>query len=152
MLLRNLLLLDFDGVLNIHSDSYRTLDVRWGMSGERIEFHLVQRIRWLLEQCPDLELVICSCWNYDSAIRELKRHNFSQETKIGYVNGALDKGRNILDFLKKEPKYNEVFLLDDEAPAFEWIKKEIEIELIHVNRNIGVSQDDIDRIIKKIKR
>ena len=58
ILMRNILMLDIDGVLNIISNSYATAKHQDNL----VEAHLVERLNYLCRKIDILEIVISSSW------------------------------------------------------------------------------------------
>ena len=79
------LYIDVDGVLNIHSDSYRTYDNCWSRFFPffgRMEGHLVRRLDFLCSKLNLANLFLISNWNLDDAKEELSRLGFSYSNKL----------------------------------------------------------------------
>lgn len=110
--------LDIDGVLNIHSTSYKTLscdnDSIHKCKTCRMEYHLVKRLEYLMGKV-DAYIVLISAWDIDSAKQCFMEHNFKYYdrilTKIGNVN--ISRVEVILDFIDQN-NITDFAVFDDE--------------------------------------
>ena len=63
--MKKIIFLDVDGVLNIFSESYMTnyveYDNRFKFSINRLEFHLVKRLEYIIKN-TDAYIVVCYGW------------------------------------------------------------------------------------------
>jgi len=66
--MNKVIFLDVDGVLNIHSESYRTNDIahyyHFPTDIIRLEFRLVKRLEYIIDK-TNADMVVCSGWGID---------------------------------------------------------------------------------------
>lgn len=72
----NLIFLDIDGVMNMYGSSSRTFMKPYG---QHIEPHLTQRLNYICEIVPNLEIVISSSWRSD--MEDLQKQMIEQGFK-----------------------------------------------------------------------
>ena len=114
--MNKILFLDVDGVLNImsstyHSHSYTTLGT------DPIEPHLANRLEFILERVPDLEIIVSSSWGTKQLIRKLEQMRFKYINRIvgRTPRTKQHRGEQILDWLKVNPECDYTVLEDEIA-------------------------------------
>lgn len=113
-----IIFLDIDGVLNIHSTSYKTLscdnDSRHKCKICRMEYHLVKRLEYIIDK-SDAYIVLISAWDIDSAKLCLLEHNFKYYDRILTKIGDVYTSRTevVLDFITQN-NITDFAVFDDE--------------------------------------
>lgn len=114
--MNKVIFLDVDGVLNIHSESYRTNDVKYDYHFPtditRLEFHLVKRLEYIIDQ-TDADIVLCSGWGMDALKEVLYTVKFKHIDKIIDEVDPTDRVKSILKYVK-EYNVTDYIVLDDE--------------------------------------
>lgn len=148
-ILRNkpIIFLDIDGVLNIHSTSYKTLscdnDSRHKCMTCRMEYHLVKRLEYLIDK-TDAYIILISAWDIDSAKLCLLEHNFKYYdrilTKIGSVNTS--RVEVILDFVTQN-NITDFAVFDDELIDLYLVPGKYRQAFIQVDMCQGLSDSNV---------
>ena len=87
-----ILFLDVDGVLNLFGDSFRSF--KRGDSNP-LESIQVRRLEYILENVPDLNIVVSSSWDQDTLIAKLLKFRFKYISRIiGRTPRAYQDGFN----------------------------------------------------------
>lgn len=94
-----ILFLDVDGVLNLFGDSFRSF--KRGDSNP-LEDILVRRLEYILENVPDLNIVVSSSWGQDTLIEKLIKHQFK------YISRIIDRTPRVVrgDFDEETKRYS----------------------------------------------
>ena len=74
-----ILFLDVDGVLNLFGDSFRSFKRE---DSNPLELIQVQRLEYILEKVPDLNIVVSSSWSQDTLIEKLLKYRFKYISRI----------------------------------------------------------------------
>ena len=148
-ILRNkpIIFLDIDGVLNIHSTSYKTLscdnDSKHKCSICRMEYHLVKRLEYIIDK-SDAYIVLISAWDIDSAKLCLLEHNFKYYdrilTKIGNVNTS--RTEVVLDFITQN-NITDFAVFDDELIDLYLVPGKYRQAFILVDMSQGLSDSNV---------
>ena len=156
-ILRNkpIIFLDTDGVLNIHSTSYKTLscdnDSRHKCMTCRMEYHLVKRLEYLIDK-TDAYVILISAWDIDSAKLCLLEHNFKYYdrilTKIGSVNTS--RVEVILDFVTQN-NITDFAVFDDELIDLYLVPGKYRQAFILVDMSQGLSDRDVEAALNYIE-
>ena len=156
-ILRNkpIIFLDTDGVLNIHSTSYKTLscdnDSRHKCMTCRMEYHLVKRLEYLIDK-TDAYVILISAWDIDSAKLCLLEHNFKYYdrilTKIGSVNTS--RVEVIWDFVTQN-NITDFAVFDDELIDLYLVPGKYRQAFILVDMSQGLSDRDVEAALNYIE-
>lgn len=125
--------LDVDGVLNIHSESYRTNDIKhdyhFPTDMTRLEFHLVKRLEYIIDQ-TDADIVLCSGWDIETLKKVLYTIKFKYIDKIIDEVNSMYMIESIVNYVKKHNITNYI-VLDDEIGGldFELLGKYLPTEI-----------------------
>ena len=74
-----ILFLDVDGVLNLFGDSFRSF--KRGDSNP-LESIQIRRLEYILENVPNLNIVVSSSWSQDTLIEKLLKYQFKYISRI----------------------------------------------------------------------
>lgn len=150
------LYIDVDGVLNIHSDSYRTYDNCWSRFFPffgRMEGHLVRRLDYLCSKLNLANLFLISNWNLDDAKEELSRLGFSYTNKLTrpkkFPNVTADK-RSIIVRENTPAESRRVAIVIDDAPYKDWVDS-VQAFKITTDISEGLTDRDIKLILDRVK-
>ena len=149
--MHKILFLDIDGVLNILSESYRTL-MRENKETQ-IEKHLVERLEYIIQETQAL-IVVSSSWRYN--MTRLKRELNKCEFK--FLHHIVDhtpylqshRGAQIKQWLTKHSDIVDAYcVLDDEIIDIcgEYCDVIPHSNVVHVDSKEGLSQTDVNRVI-----
>jgi len=150
---QKIIFLDVDGVLNIISDSYRTM--AWTNYGnDAVEPHLMKRLEYLLEKVPDANIVISSAWSEIQLTDVLEKLRFKFMNKIiGRTPRRLRyRGQQINSWLLNN-NWSKYVVLEDEisdvcGDKCSLIPKEF---VIQVDMKEGLSNKNIEKAIQILK-
>ena len=150
------LVLDVDGVLNIHSESYKTLDVRWNKDIASMEFHLVQRLNYLIDKLKvdnNVSILLCTGWLKDDFIEVSKKNKFRYNNLINFhTSFKTYKARATLNTINCSKdgdlsKYDLVIYLEDEITKTETFTiNNVKCIAYNVDMSMGLS----DKIVKTV--
>lgn len=114
--MKKIIFLDVDGVLNIFSESYMTnyveYDNRFKFSINRLEFHLVKRLEYIIKN-TDAYIVVCSGWGMNSLKEVLVDYDFKYLSRIIDEVNPIHRIDSILKYVK-EHNIEKYIVLDDE--------------------------------------
>ena len=140
--------LDIDGVLNIYSPSYHSAMLQSDGSTKWMEFHLIQRLHYLLEK-TGAEIVISSSWrgDMDDLKKQLEKNGFKYWNRVQGRTGFANKhrGQQILDYLGDHKEITGYVILEDEPQDICGEKCNIidEAFVVQVDMQVGLSHKDI---------
>lgn len=154
-----LIFLDFDGVLN----SYQSTMYwdRHKLPEERLIHKLcpiaTSNLQFLLDKCPDLDIVISSTWRKIHELEWIKDHLWKSGVDGSRVRGRTPvmgsrmRGQEIDLFIKEwhEDGYDRIqdfIIIDDNADMAPHMDK-----LVQTNPNLGLSWDDVEKIALRFK-
>jgi len=114
--MKKIIFLDVDGVLNIFSESYMTnyveYDNRFKFSINRLEFHLVKRLEYIIKN-TDAYIVVCSGWGMNELKKVLEDCEFKYLSRIIDEVDSMHRIDSILKYVK-EHNIKKYIVLDDE--------------------------------------
>lgn len=155
-----IIFLDFDGVLNstafYNSEEY--LKSIEGMTDAEImlvnpQLHLDPKTIQLINQLVDktnCKLVVSSTWRYQYSKEELTELCKSRGGTFEFFdvtpNIVVNRGEEIQNWIDSNHYVGKFFAIDDD-----WRMKPIEEFWIQTDINVGLTQEHIDLIIRKIK-
>jgi hypothetical protein len=150
-----LIFLDVDGVLNIQSKSYITSTFKKDGSMKYLEYHLVQRLNYIMEK-TNSKLVISSSWksDMDSLLSELKTEGFKYAHRIiGITPYREHRGIEIEDYLSLYPKQTYI-VLDDEIEDICGEKCNVvpKENVLEIDMNQGLSENNVQYIIETLNK
>lgn len=150
------LFLDFDGVLNKHGVSPEK--PQWAKSWpfKWIEAKLVHQLDSIIDEHPNLEIVVSSTWRKHFSLGELKSvlHDHSIEAgkriigvtpdHTGDMRTSANRGDEIQAWLDKQPKnlVKTYAILDDDSgmlPAQQ-------THFVHINGYYGITEQDAQQV------
>lgn len=140
--------LDVDGVLNIHSQSYYSLSLRADGSSLWMERHLVHRLNYLIKT-TGADVVISSSWRGDmeDLKAQLEKEEFKYWDKVIGATGYKDKyrGDQIQSYLNNHPEITRFVVLEDEPEDVCGAKCSTiaEENVVFVDMENGLSHKDI---------
>ena len=146
---KRIIFLDVDGVLNIMSKSYNTLEIRKDRPNIYIEPHLVRRLEWLMDK-TGADIVVSSSWRYDmdELKKQMEASGFTKwDRVIGKTTYNLDhRGEQILDWLNNNSdKWDRYVVIEDEIrdiceEGCEYIPKS---NVVEVDSKNGLLHQDV---------
>jgi hypothetical protein len=152
----NIIFLDVDGVLNMHSESYYSS--AWvNLGSDTVEVHLMKRLEYLVEEIPDAHIIISSAWQESELKRVLNKLRFKYVDKIlgrtprhthnnrgDQINEWLDTTLlNVLDYVVLEDEVSDV--------CGERCSSVPKNKVVETDMHEGLSHKDVLRAIDIIK-
>lgn len=145
--------LDFDGVLNsVSSMIYNNRLLLQGLSDipthESFNPISCSNLQYILEECPDVEIVVSSTWrkyHHVAALQEiLKTNGILSERMVG-TTPVLDgyRGKEIEAYLKANPQITEFVIIDDDSDMDPYMDR-----LVKTNNMDGLSFSDSEKVIE----
>ena len=156
-----ILFLDIDGVLNMFGESFRSFK----RDSNPLEDILIRRLEYILENVPNLNVVISSSWRQDELISSLLKYEFKYINRIigrtprayqdgfnentkTYIVKRSNRGEQIaayLDEIKEETNIIKYLVIDDEIyDIVERSEPCIPIEhVFEIDMNEGLSNKDV---------
>ena len=150
------LYIDVDGVLNIHSDSYRTYDNCWSRFFPffgRMEGHLVRRLDYLCSKLNSANLFLISNWNLDDAKEELSRLGFSYSNRLTRPKKFLNltaENRSVIVKENTPADSHRVAIVIDDALYKDWVDS---ARAYKITTDIaeGLTDRDIKLILERVE-
>ena len=157
-----LIFLDIDGVLNIFSKSYKTLQIsndhRFKDKICRMEYHLVKRLEYLIDN-TDAYIILISAWDIDSAVKCFKENDFKYCDRVINKIGKVNESRivTVRDFCySNKTKNNTNFVMLDDEILYDEVAKELQPydkpKVIEVNMTEGLSEYAVLKAIQLITK
>ena len=144
------LFLDVDGVLNIMSETYYSHSYLT-LGSDPIEPHLMMRLEYIMERCPDTKIVISSSWYEKQLLQKLTKVRFKYIDRIigRTPRDVQPRGNQIKSWLSGKDIESYIVLEDEVSDVCGEKCDTIPIEnVIEVNTNEGLShKNTIDSVI-----
>ena len=108
-------------------------------------------LKKLLEQVPDLKIVICSSWRHlgmDSVKKTLDFHGIDKDRIIGCTgNEGPPRGLEVRLWMDRNPSVTNYVIIDDEQEF-----PGLEDHLVRPNGYVGLTSDDIKKAIEILNK
>ena len=145
------LFLDVDGVLNIMSETYYSHSYLT-LGSDPIEPHLMMRLEYIMERCPDTNIVISSTWYEKQLLQKLTKARFKYLDRIigRTPRDTQFRGDQIKAWLSDKDIESYIVLEDEISDVCGDKCSAIPIKnVIEVNSNEGLShKNTIDSVVE----
>lgn len=153
-----ILLCDFDGVLNsvgsfIYNNRMNLLGLTDIPTHESFCPIASSNLQYILEECPDVQIVVSSTWRKGKTLEALKHifevNHLLPERMIGTtpICKSRYRGDEIKEYLEAHPEVTDFVILDDDSDMKPYTSRLIKTD----NRN-GLTFSDAERVVEMFGR
>lgn len=153
-----ILFLDIDGVLNsvssfIYNNRLNLLGLNKDFSHESLCPIACSNLQYVLEECPDVNLVISSTWRKFNTFEELKEKldkcHVCADRIVGITPVDEDRyrGNEIQKYLSAHPEVTDFVILDDDSDMEPFMDK-----LVKADSRNGFLFTDAEKVIEMLGR
>lgn len=150
------LFVDFDGVLNsvasmIYNNRLKLLGLSNIPTNQAFCPIACSNLEYILEEIPDVQVVVSSNWRKDKTIEALKKilatNHILSDRMIGTTPVSEDeyRGEEIESYLKEHPEVKEFVIIDDKDGVKPYLDR-----LVQVDSRNGLTFTDAEKVIEKL--